>query len=171
MLLAHFWQGTLTEFRQKTFPLIQQKLGYADVSKPLGPQTAKLKRLRENAVNVAADRSSRLVRWRNSHARTYQIRCSCSCPPASVPGLSRSRRGRSRCCRRRCSWCCCGGPVGAAVGAGVGGATGDAASGPDQKNVVIENRDVGTTGSTGCSTTTKQTTDATGTTTKQKTEC
>ncbi len=64
-----------------------------------------------------------------------------------------------------------GGPVGAAVGAGVGGATGDAASGPDQKNVVIENRDVGTTGSTGCSTTTKQTTDATGTTTKQKTEC
>jgi hypothetical protein len=57
------------------------------------------------------------------------------------------------------------------VGAGVGGATGDAASGPDQKNVVIENRDVGTTGSTGCSTTTKQMTDATGTTTKQKTEC
>jgi hypothetical protein len=38
-------------------------------------------------------------------------------------------------------------------------------------NVVIENRDVGTTGSTGCSTTTKQTSDATGTTTKQKTEC
>lgn len=64
-----------------------------------------------------------------------------------------------------------GGPVGAAVGAGVGGAAGDAASGPDQKNVVIENRDVGTTGSTGCSTTTKQTSDATGTTTKQKTEC
>ncbi len=64
-----------------------------------------------------------------------------------------------------------GGPVGAAVGAGVGGATGDAASGPDRKNIVIENRDVGTTGSTGCSTTTKQTTDATGTTTKQKTEC
>jgi hypothetical protein len=64
-----------------------------------------------------------------------------------------------------------GGPVGAAVGAGVGGATGDAASGPDQKNVVIENRDVGTTGSTGCSTTTKQTSDATGTTTKQQTNC
>ena len=64
-----------------------------------------------------------------------------------------------------------GGPVGAAVGAGVGAAAGDAASGPDQKNVVIENRDVGTTGSTGCSTTTKQTSDATGTTTKQKTEC
>jgi hypothetical protein len=63
-----------------------------------------------------------------------------------------------------------GGAVGA-VGAGVGGATGDAASGPDQKNVVIENRDVGTTGSTGCSTTTKQTTDAAGTTTKQRTEC
>ena len=64
-----------------------------------------------------------------------------------------------------------GGPVGAAVGAGVGAAAGDAASGPDQKNVVIENRDIGTTGSTGCSTTTKQTSDATGTTTKQKTEC
>jgi hypothetical protein len=64
-----------------------------------------------------------------------------------------------------------GGPVGAAVGAGVGGATGDTASGPDQKSVVIENRDVGTTGSTGCSTTTKQTTDATGTTTKQQTNC
>ena len=64
-----------------------------------------------------------------------------------------------------------GGPVGAAVGAGVGGATGDAASGADQKNVVIKNRDVGTTGSTGCSTTTKQTSDATGTTTKQQTNC
>jgi uncharacterized protein YcfJ len=64
-----------------------------------------------------------------------------------------------------------GGPVGAAVGAGVGGATGDAASGPDQKNVVIENRDVGTTGSTGCSTTTKQTSNATGTTTKQQSNC
>ena len=64
-----------------------------------------------------------------------------------------------------------GGPVGAAVGAGVGAAAGDAASGPDQKNVVIENREVGTTGSTGCSTTTKQTSNATGTTTKQKTEC
>lgn len=64
-----------------------------------------------------------------------------------------------------------GGPVGAAVGAGVGAAAGDAASGPDQKNVVIENREVGTTGSTGCSTTTKQTADATGTTTRQKTEC
>ena len=68
-----------------------------------------------------------------------------------------------------------GGAVGAAVGgpvgAAVGGATGDAASGPDRKNIVIENRDVGTTGSTGCSTTTKQTTDATGTTTKQKTKC
>jgi hypothetical protein len=36
---------------------------------------------------------------------------------------------------------------------------------------VIENRDVGTTGSTGCSTTTKQTSDATGTTTKQQTNC
>ena len=47
-----------------------------------------------------------------------------------------------------------GGPVGAAVGAVVGAAMGDAASGPDQKNVVSENRDVGTTGSTGCSTTT-----------------
>ncbi len=66
-----------------------------------------------------------------------------------------------------------GGPVGAAVGAGVGGATGDAASGPDQRNVTIEQRGgVETTGSVGCSTTTKQTTDVTGdTTTKQKTEC
>lgn len=65
-----------------------------------------------------------------------------------------------------------GGPVGAAVGAGVGGVVGGAASGPDQRNVVIEHRDVGTTGSTGCSTTTQQKTDAFGdTTTKQKTEC
>jgi hypothetical protein len=49
---------------------------------------------------------------------------------------------------------------------------GGAASGPDQKNVIIEHRDVGTTGSTGCSTTTKQKTDEFGdTTTKQKTEC
>ncbi len=61
--------------------------------------------------------------------------------------------------------------VGGPVGAGVGGATGDAASRPDQKNVVIENRDVATTGSTGCSTTTRQTGDATGTTTKQQTNC
>jgi hypothetical protein len=65
-----------------------------------------------------------------------------------------------------------GGPVGAAVGAGVGGAAGDAASGPDNRNVTIEHRSVDTTGSVGCSTTTKQTTEATGeTTTKQKTEC
>lgn len=66
-----------------------------------------------------------------------------------------------------------GGPVGAAVGAGVGGAAGDAASGPDQKNITIEHRDVGTTGTTGCSTTTQQKTDnVTGsTTTKQQTNC
>jgi hypothetical protein len=65
-----------------------------------------------------------------------------------------------------------GGPVGAAVGAGVGGAAGDAASGPDQKNVTIEHRNVGSTGSVGCSTTTKQKTDVTGdTTTKQQTNC
>jgi len=66
-----------------------------------------------------------------------------------------------------------GGPVGAAVGAGVGGAAGDAASGPDQKNITIEHRDVGTTGALGCSTTTQQKTDAvTGsTTTKQQTNC
>lgn len=64
-----------------------------------------------------------------------------------------------------------GAVVGGPVGAGVGGAMGDAASGPNQKNVVIENRDVGTTGSTGCSITTKQSSDATGTATKQKMEC
>jgi len=65
-----------------------------------------------------------------------------------------------------------GGPVGAAVGAGVGGAVGGAASGPDQQNVTIEHRNVESTGSVGCSTTTKQTTDSMGdTTTKQKTEC
>jgi phage tail tape-measure protein len=65
-----------------------------------------------------------------------------------------------------------GGPVGAAVGAGVGGAVGDSASGPDQKNVTIEHRNVESTGSVGCSTTTKQKTDEFGdTTTKQKTEC
>jgi hypothetical protein len=65
-----------------------------------------------------------------------------------------------------------GGPVGAAVGAGVGGAVGGSATGPDQKNVVIEHRDVGTTGSVGCSTTTKQKTDEFGdTSTKKTTEC
>jgi hypothetical protein len=65
-----------------------------------------------------------------------------------------------------------GGPVGAAVGAGVGGAVGDGASGPDRKNVTIENRSVESTGSVGCSTTTQQRTDSFGdTTTKQKTEC
>jgi len=65
-----------------------------------------------------------------------------------------------------------GGPVGAAVGAGVGGAVGGAATGPDQQNVTIEHRDgVGATGSVGCSTTTKQKTDVTGTTTKQETNC
>jgi hypothetical protein len=58
------------------------------------------------------------------------------------------------------------------IGAAVGGATGDAASGPDQKNVTIEHRDVGTTGSTDCSTPTQQKTDVTGTTTtKQQTNC
>jgi phage tail tape-measure protein len=65
-----------------------------------------------------------------------------------------------------------GGPLGAAVGAGVGGAVGDAASGPDQKNVIIEHRDPGITGSVGCSTTTHQRTDAMGDTiTKQRTDC
>jgi hypothetical protein len=65
-----------------------------------------------------------------------------------------------------------GGPVGAAVGAGVGGVVGGAASGPDQQNVTIEHRNVESTGSAGCTTTTKQRTDAFGdTTTKQKTEC
>jgi phage tail tape-measure protein len=65
-----------------------------------------------------------------------------------------------------------GGPVGAAVGAGVGGAAGDAASGPDQKKMIIEHRGVESTGSVGCSTTTKQKTNELGdTTTKQKTEC
>ncbi len=63
-----------------------------------------------------------------------------------------------------------GGPVGAAVGAGVGAGVGGAATGPDK--VIIEQRDVGTTGSTGCETTVKQKTDEFGdTTTKQKTEC
>ena len=60
-----------------------------------------------------------------------------------------------------------GGPVGAAVGAGVGGAAGGAATGPN-RDVVIEKRG---TGSVGCSTTTKQSSDATGTTTKQRTDC
>jgi hypothetical protein len=56
--------------------------------------------------------------------------------------------------------------------AGVGGAAGDAASGPDQKKVIIEHRGVESTGSVGCSTTTKQKTNELGdTTTKQKTEC
>ena len=65
-----------------------------------------------------------------------------------------------------------GGPVGAAVGAGIGGAVGDGATGPDQKNVTIEHRDTTSTGSVGCSTTTKQKTNEFGdTTTKQKTEC
>lgn len=65
-----------------------------------------------------------------------------------------------------------GGPVGAAVGAGVGGAVGGAASGPDQQNVTIEHRNIDTTGSAGCSTTTKQETNELGeTTTKQRTDC
>jgi hypothetical protein len=53
------------------------------------------------------------------------------------------------------------------VGAGVGGAVGGAATGPN-RDVVIEKRG---TGSVGCSTTTKQSSDATGTTTKQRTDC
>jgi hypothetical protein len=61
-----------------------------------------------------------------------------------------------------------GGPVGAAVGAGVGAAAGGAATGPNRG--VIERRG-STTGSVGCSTTTKQTSDAAGTTTKQRTDC
>ncbi|HEY8564834.1 MAG TPA: hypothetical protein VIL65_04990 [Beijerinckiaceae bacterium] len=63
-----------------------------------------------------------------------------------------------------------GGPVGAVVGAGAGAVVGGAASGPDRKDVVIEQRG-STTGSVGCSTTTKQTSDASGTTTKQRTDC
>ena len=64
-----------------------------------------------------------------------------------------------------------GGPVGAAVGAGIGGAAG--ASSSDQKNVTIEHRNVESTGTVGCSTQTKQTSDsATGTTTtQQRTNC
>jgi uncharacterized protein YcfJ len=65
-----------------------------------------------------------------------------------------------------------GGPVGAAVGAGVGSAVGGAASGPDRQDVIIEQRSPDSTGSVGCTTTTKQKTDEFGdTTTKQKTEC
>ena len=64
-----------------------------------------------------------------------------------------------------------GGPVGAAVGAGIGGAAG--ASSSDQKNMTIEHRNVESTGTVGCSTQTKQTSDsATGTTTtQQRTNC
>jgi uncharacterized protein YcfJ len=64
-----------------------------------------------------------------------------------------------------------GGPVGAAVGAGVGGAAG--AAGSDRNNVTIEHRNVESTGTVGCSTQTKQTSDsATGTTTtQQRTNC
>jgi uncharacterized protein YcfJ len=65
-----------------------------------------------------------------------------------------------------------GGPVGAAVGAGVGAITGGAASGPERRDVIIENRNVESTGSVGCSTTTKQRTDSFGdTTTKSTTNC
>ncbi len=63
-----------------------------------------------------------------------------------------------------------GGPVGAAVGAGVGAVAGDSASGPDRRNVTIEQRG-STTGSVGCSSTTTQTRDATGTTTQRRTDC
>lgn len=58
-----------------------------------------------------------------------------------------------------------GGPVGAAVGAGVGGVAGGAATGPNRNGVVVEQR------GTGCSTTTRQTRDSTGTTTQQRTDC
>jgi hypothetical protein len=64
---------------------------------------------------------------------------------------------------------------GAAAGAAAGGAAGavvGAASGPDRKKVIIEHRGVESTGSVGCSTTTKQKTNELGdTTTNQKTEC
>src|SRR5215207_2775923 len=52
-----------------------------------------------------------------------------------------------------------GGPVGAAVGAGVGSAVGGAASGPDRQDVIIEQRSPNSTGSVGCTTTTKQKTE------------
>lgn len=58
-----------------------------------------------------------------------------------------------------------GGPVGAAVGAGVGGVAGGAATGPNRNGVVVEQR------GTGCATTTRQTRDASGTTTQQRTDC
>jgi hypothetical protein len=60
----------------------------------------------------------------------------------------------------------------AIASAETGGAVGDGATGPDQKNVTIEHRDATSTGSVGCSTTTKQKTNEFGdTSTKQKTEC
>jgi uncharacterized protein YcfJ len=64
-----------------------------------------------------------------------------------------------------------GGPVGAAVGAGAGAIVGGAASGPDRDRVIVEERAPATTGSVGCSTTTQQRSDVTGTTTKQRTDC
>jgi hypothetical protein len=65
-----------------------------------------------------------------------------------------------------------GGPVGAAVGAGAGGVAGHAATGPNRRGAVVEQRRVQTTGSAGCATKTKQKTNEFGETkTKQKTVC
>ena len=61
-----------------------------------------------------------------------------------------------------------GGPVGAAVGAGVGGAAGHAASRSSRTGTMVETR---RTRTVGCTTKTKQKTNAVGQTTTKKTVC
>jgi hypothetical protein len=102
------------------------------------------------------------------------LRLSCMALALVLPGLALAETGGAAAgaAAGGAAGAVVGGPVGAAVGAGVGGAVGDAASGPDRKNVIIEHRDVGTTGAVGCSTTTTQKTDEFGdTTTKRRTDC
>ena len=91
--------------------------------------------------------------------------------PVCQPSLLSSRRRGWGAAAGGAAGAVVGGPVGAGVGAAIGGAAGANASRRDP-NVVIERREVETTGRVGCSTTTKQKTDEFGDTkTKQTTEC
>jgi hypothetical protein len=106
--------------------------------------------------------------------RVYDLRLVLAAAIVAVPGLAFAETGGAAAgaAAGGAAGAVVGGPVGAAVGAGVGGAAGDAASGPDQKDVTIERRDVGTTGSVGCETVTQQKTDMSDDTmTKQQTNC
>ena len=105
-----------------------------------------------------------------SHAQAHlQYRLGFGLSGSSQSGVGDRWRHGSRCCPGAAAGAAAGGPVGAAVGAGVGGAAGHAASRSRRTGTVVETRGTRTVG---CTTKTKQKTNAMGQTkTKQKTVC